>query len=856
MVGSKTVSQCKNFYFNYKKRQKLDEILQQHKMKSEKERKARRRGKALQNEEASAPYPAEEEEMEGSGASGNEEEVPEDGEGGANNSSDTESLPSPHSSEDSKVKEEGSSRSKAGDKEAAGSDMGQAGDEKPPVKEDADSAIKQEIKTETGEPHKEQPAPPSDTTDKKPPTVETEEVKSSTKSSKKDHGAKTGSHGDSDSSATCSADEVEETDNTDKNRMTSPRPSLLNYAHDGVISSPLQKPMDLKQLKQRAAAIPPIMPEASMEGSQRSGSGKAVLPPHALALYQQQITMAHGESSQEVKQHKQQQQQLSGQPGKQQPYTPQTDRDREALRSSSPRVRPRSPSAGDKDELEGNERWLLTLLQGLKKSRAFSPHGEAKKQALGPDDLRTSNLGRPVLSPYPMSPRDMAKITHDQHLLHFNSFQQAGHPSLPSLPQDSGRLAAVRPLMPEPPPLISSTKPGGSITQGTPVQLHSPAHGLEHGKMPAAQIGLPWMDHRKGGPYPVVKQEQLSPRSSSSQADNLSTQGTPHDNAAGRASIPAVQGGSITKGIPGTRMHPDSPVSHRGAPLLREELRQPAMKYFSTGTPMKQEASVSGNAMMSAHHSQSTTFTTVTPSHLRCALERACLSEGHQKAFQCSDSTASPIARPLPYAWDQEARLIIVQYMATFCWSHRTSHRGLPHPETAVLGSNIGSSKNPPQERSYTDPQGNEATKSPPCVPDQQARSLLQVRSCRRTHNPLAFDPAALPAVSLLTQHHNHTTEVLQYFAGEPVDSRIGKTKLYPGTQHTISLPLPHPWLSDTAALRIARRLLNDYITSQQMQLVACSSHGRPQRQISVEACPRDQPFLCSYSAAPHGKVN
>lgn len=54
------------------------------------------------------------------------------------------------------------------------------------------------------------------------------------------------------------------------------------------------------------------------------------------------------------------------------------------------------------------------------KSRAFSPHGEAKKQALGPDDLRTSNLGRPVLSPYPMSPRDMAKISHDQHLLHFN----------------------------------------------------------------------------------------------------------------------------------------------------------------------------------------------------------------------------------------------------------------------------------------------------------------------------------------------------------------------------------------------------------------------------------------------------
>ena len=42
-------------------------------------------------------------------------------------------------------------------------------------------------------------------------------------------------------------------------RITSPRPSLLNYSHDGVTSSPLQKPMDLKQLKQRAAAIPTIV---------------------------------------------------------------------------------------------------------------------------------------------------------------------------------------------------------------------------------------------------------------------------------------------------------------------------------------------------------------------------------------------------------------------------------------------------------------------------------------------------------------------------------------------------------------------------------------------------------------------
>uniref|UniRef100_A0A8C8K0Z6 Nuclear receptor corepressor 2 n=1 Tax=Oncorhynchus tshawytscha TaxID=74940 RepID=A0A8C8K0Z6_ONCTS len=210
MVGSKTVSQCKNFYFNYKKRQKLDEILQQHKMKSVMSC-------------------------------------------GANNSSDTESLPSPRSSEDSKAKEEGGGRAKAGskpgDKEASGSHMVQGGDEKPPG--DGDKAIKQEVKTEAGEGCRELPSESTDG-DRKPPTAEAEESKSSSKSSKRDHEPKTGSHADSDSSATCSADEVEE--------MTSPnRPSLLNYAHDGVISSPLQKPMDLKQLKQRAAAIPPIV---------------------------------------------------------------------------------------------------------------------------------------------------------------------------------------------------------------------------------------------------------------------------------------------------------------------------------------------------------------------------------------------------------------------------------------------------------------------------------------------------------------------------------------------------------------------------------------------------------------------
>lgn len=72
---------CHCFFFFFNKKFINCDLLS---FVKEKERKARRKGKALQNEEASAPYPAEEEEMEGSGASGNEEEAAEDGEGAEN----------------------------------------------------------------------------------------------------------------------------------------------------------------------------------------------------------------------------------------------------------------------------------------------------------------------------------------------------------------------------------------------------------------------------------------------------------------------------------------------------------------------------------------------------------------------------------------------------------------------------------------------------------------------------------------------------------------------------------------------------------------------------------------------------
>ncbi len=85
-------------------------------------------------------------------------------------------------------------------------------DENPKVEkgEVEQGGVKQEVKTEPGECGKEAAGE-----DKKPPALEAEEGKKEVK--KKEHGGKSGAQ-DSDSSATCSADEVEENESSDKNR--------------------------------------------------------------------------------------------------------------------------------------------------------------------------------------------------------------------------------------------------------------------------------------------------------------------------------------------------------------------------------------------------------------------------------------------------------------------------------------------------------------------------------------------------------------------------------------------------------------------------------------------------------------
>uniref|UniRef100_A0A670ZVV8 Nuclear receptor corepressor 2 n=1 Tax=Pseudonaja textilis TaxID=8673 RepID=A0A670ZVV8_PSETE len=336
MVGSKSVSQCKNFYFNYKKRQNLDEILQQHKLKMERERNSRRKKKkssAIQNEERAFPPVTEDEEMgqDGSGTSGNEEEMAEEVEAevclycvflipvAVNNSSDTDSLPSPRldppkppenesklnpeaeeermttvNTEKAPMSPEDKAVDVAGQTAPGGSEPGLAGSEKPQEEPTVDT-----IKPEDGEGNPKDTEPDGaeikmeEEAADLPEDNKADEQKGETgqgvaaeteEAPKKEEGgpkaSKTGSAAsDSDSSATCSADEIDEVLGS-LCRLPAARLSLLGTPNDARLTSSPQKPLDLKQLKQRAAAIPPIVSLSLLSSPLRSFSLFPFLPSH------------------------------------------------------------------------------------------------------------------------------------------------------------------------------------------------------------------------------------------------------------------------------------------------------------------------------------------------------------------------------------------------------------------------------------------------------------------------------------------------------------------------------------------------------------------------------------------------
>uniref|UniRef100_A0A4X1ULM3 Uncharacterized protein n=1 Tax=Sus scrofa TaxID=9823 RepID=A0A4X1ULM3_PIG len=591
MVGSKTVSQCKNFYFNYKKRQNLDEILQQHKLKMEKERNARRKKKktpAAASEEAAFPPVVEDEEMEVSGVSGNEEEMAEEAEAAVNNSSDTESIPSPRTEA---AKDTGQNN---GPKPppAPGADAPPPEPPTPPP-EDAPAPTEPDPAPEAAGPPTPPPAPPSPSLP--PPVVPKEEkeeeaeaapsaeegeeqkpsvaqelaadvgkteepgdtpplepVKSECKEEaaeegpdkvkagteavaeaapegalkvEKKEGSGPGGKGptakgsgapqDSDSSATCSADEVDEPEGGDKNRLLSPRPSLLTPTSDARTNASPQKPLDLKQLKQRAAAIPPIQVTKVHEPPEDTAPPKPA-PPAPPA-----------------------------------PQHLQPEGDTPQQPSNSPRGKSRSPVPPAEKEAE---------------KPVFFPAFVAEGQKLPTDpSCWTSGL------PFPVPPREVIKAPHAPDPLAF-SYAPPGHP-LPGL-HDSARPVLPRPpTISNPPPLISSAKhPSvlerqmGAISQGMSVQLHVPYS--EHAKAPVGPItmGLPLaMDPKKLAPFSGVKQEQLSPRGQAGPPESLGVPTAQETSVLRGTSLGSVPGGSITKGLPSTRVPSESPITYRGS---------------------------------------------------------------------------------------------------------------------------------------------------------------------------------------------------------------------------------------------------------------------------------------------------
>ncbi|XP_036870291.2 nuclear receptor corepressor 2 isoform X12 [Manis javanica] len=608
MVGSKTVSQCKNFYFNYKRRQNLDDILQQHKLKMEKERNARRRKKRAPaaSEEAAFPPVLEDEEMEASGVSGNEEEMTEEAEAlhasgsevprgecsgpaAVNNSSDTESIPSPRTEAAKDTGQNGPKPPPGPDTNAplpepptpppedtpASSDAALAPEAvspptpppaplSPPMppsvvpkeeKEEEDTAVPPAVEEEQKPPIAQELAVDAGKTEEPGEVAPAEPVKSECKEEATEEGPEQGKGGieagaeavpegalkgekkegggpggrgpsakgssatqDSDSSATCSADEVDEPEGGDKHRLLSPRPSLLALASDTRANGSPQKPLDLKQLKQRAAAIPPIQVTKVHEPPQEDAVPPKPAPPAPL-----------------LPQHLQ----------------PESDTPQQP--SSSPRGKSRSPVPPTEKEAE---------------KPVFFPAFAAEGQKLPTEPpCWTSGL------PFPVPPREVIKASPHAPDPSAFSYAPPGHP-LPLGLHDTARSVLPRPpTISNPPPLISSTKhPSvlerqmGAISQGMSVQLHVPYS--EHAKAPVGPItmGLPLaMDPKKLAPFSGVKQEQLSPRGQAGPPESLGVPTAQETSVLRGTSLGSVPGGSITKGIPSTRVPAESPVTYRGS---------------------------------------------------------------------------------------------------------------------------------------------------------------------------------------------------------------------------------------------------------------------------------------------------